>query len=287
MVVARAGQTARVGPQRLAPTLNFQLQFQEFVQREPLPGKFDIAYLLRKMDQVYRAGSRRQRVCFRLPAGRSRTVCRSPDQSRPRLDDLRLVCFEHAPDQRAQPPLRQPFGQRIDRHDAIEMDEVFFTRLDQFRFRMVERARLERNGPAVNQDFVTRVKVLFHERKVPPAAMQPRCAVLQDKFKHRLAPAAPPFCAERDDFSARSPRLAQCQIGDGPKPRSVFVASRPMHQQVARGMNFQPRQLRHALGTNAAQCRERRVERMGWQLVRHDDAYSVQSPKSKVQSFGA
>ena len=108
------------------------------------------------------------------------------------------------------------------------MDEIFFTHLDHFRFRMVDGARLERNGPAVNQDFVTRVKVLFHERQVPPAAMQPRCAILQDEFKHRLAPGPPPFCAESDDFSARSGWLAQRQIGDGPKLRSVFVASRPM-----------------------------------------------------------
>jgi len=47
-------------------------------------------------------------------------------------------------------------------------------------------------------------------------------------------------------------------------------------------MKFQPRQLRHAFGPNAAHGRERRVEWTGWRPVCHDEAYRVQSPKSKV-----
>jgi hypothetical protein len=43
--------------------------------------------------------------------------------------------------------------------------------------------------------------------------------------------------------------------------------------------------LREAFGPNAAHGRQGRDERVGWRPVRHEIAYRVQSPRSKVQSF--
>src|SRR2546426_465746 len=62
----------------------------------------------------------------------------------PRVGDARFILLEHAPNQSPQPALRQVLGQRINRHDPTQMDEILLSRLNDFGFRMVDRARPER-----------------------------------------------------------------------------------------------------------------------------------------------
>ena len=101
----------------------------------------------------------------------------------PRVGDARFILLEHAPNQSPQPALRQVLGQRINRHDPTQMDEILLRRLNDFGFRMVDRARPERYDLAVDQHFVTGAKVLFQERQVPPAAMEPRRAIVEDELE--------------------------------------------------------------------------------------------------------
>ena len=144
---------------------------------------------------------------------------------RPRLEDARLVRFERAPDQRSQPPLRQTFGQRIDRNRERRFAA---NRVQHFGLRMIDGARSQRIGLAVNQHFVSRPKVFFHERQVPPAAVEPCRSVIEDKLEDRFAATAPPFDALRDDLAARGSRLAQSQLGDGRQTPAIFMAPRPV-----------------------------------------------------------
>ena len=50
--------------------------------------------------------------------------------------------FQRAPDQPAQPALRQAFRERIHRRDAVDVDETFLAAFDDFGFGMGHRARL-------------------------------------------------------------------------------------------------------------------------------------------------
>ena len=168
------------------------------------------------------------------------------------------------------------------------MDEIFLALLDCFRFRMVDGARLQIDRLAVNHHFVTGLKVLLHERQVPPAAVQPRRAVVENEFEHRFAAAAPAFDAARDDFAARGGCLVQGQPGNGADMPAVFIAPRPVKQQIEDGMESEPGELRGALRADAAQRGERRRERTGGRgrCRRFGHATFIKSktrsPKSKV-----
>ena len=65
--------------------------------------------------------------------------------------DFVFKFFQRAPDQRAHHARRQAFRQRMNRHDAVDVDEFVVARLDQFGFGMVNVARLERIRFAENQ----------------------------------------------------------------------------------------------------------------------------------------
>ena len=58
--------------------------------------------------------------------------------------DFILKFFQRPPDQPAHHARRQPLRKRMDGDDAIDVDEFIVTRFDEFRFRMLERARAER-----------------------------------------------------------------------------------------------------------------------------------------------
>ena len=92
--------------------------------------------------------------------------------------------FQRPPDESAQPPLRQAFGERIDRRNAVDVDETFLAAFDDFGFRVVHRARLGFDELAEDKHLVANGKILFHERQVPPPAMQPRRAVVEHEFKN-------------------------------------------------------------------------------------------------------
>src|SRR5439155_10902930 len=127
----------------------------------------------------------------------------------------------------------------------------------------VHGARLQRGESAVNQNLVARLKIFFHKRQVPPAAVEVAAAVVEDELEQRLAAAAPALDALGDDFAARRGCFAQSHFGDGTKMPAVFVAAWGMHQEVADGVELEPRQLGQAVEADAAEACQRRVEWMG------------------------
>src|SRR5882724_12535625 len=83
--------------------------------------------------------------------------------------------------------------------------------------------------------------------------MQPARAILENDFKHGFLAVAVSLQAQRDDFAARGTRLIDLHLRDGAEMSPVFIAARAVEQQVFNRVESQPRQLRRALGTDAAQ----------------------------------
>src|SRR2546430_2366115 len=168
------------------------------------------------------------------------------------------------------------------------MNEIFLVCLDDFRFRVVDGARLERIELAVHQDFLTLPEVFSHEREVPPAAVEPRRAVVENELEECFSATAPALYAERDNFAARGGRFVQLQVSDGTEAAAVFITSWTMQQQIADGVNSQPRQLRGAFGADASPRFQRNVERTRgcglWWRPGHATFIesNVRTPKSKV-----
>ena len=84
---------------------------------------------------------------------------------------------------------------------------------------------LSESGFAEDDHLVAHGEVLLHERQVPPAAMQPRRAVVEDKLEDGFGVVIEPLDAEGDDVAARGGRLIELQFGDGPEVAAVFVAA--------------------------------------------------------------
>ena len=143
------------------------------------------------------------------------------------------------------------------------MEEIFFAGFDDFRLRMVDGPRLERNELAISEHFIALLEVFFHERQVPPPAVEPRRAIVQDKFEHRPVPVAPAFDAEGDDLSARRGCLAQPQISHGPNVSPVLVAPgsvKAFWHSITIGFAGK---LGCAFGADTPQPCQRDVERIG------------------------
>ncbi len=186
---------------------------------------------------------------------------------RARLGHGGAELFEQPPHQRAQPALRQPFRQGINRRDAVEMDGCF-QRLDDFGFRVVDRAGAEGTRLAENDHLVARFEIISHEGQVPPAAMQPAGAVVQDQFKKRAAAAHAPRPG-RDGRAASQGGRAQLQIGDALEMAAVLVAERAVQEQVAHGAQVQPLQLRGPFRAHAGHLGQRQLQWI-WRH-RHND----------------
>ena len=125
-----------------------------------------------------------------------------------RLRHFGLKLFQCLPDQRAHHAGGQAIRQRMHRHDAVDVDEFIFAWLDQFRFRMINIARLQRVGFAVHEKFpVHGVPVLHPRLGLPPATMQEGGAVIKHTFEHRPRSALPAFDAGRHNFAAHRGRL--------------------------------------------------------------------------------
>ena len=133
-------------------------------------------------------------------------------------------------------------GQRIDRRDAIEMDQAFLAVLHHLRLRMVDRARLERDRFAEHDHFVADLEIILHERQVPPPAMQPAGAVIQNEFEHGFGAFARPLHPQRLDSSPRDRRDAHLQFKNGTNLAPVVVAGWRVQQQILDCENSQPRQ---------------------------------------------
>src|SRR5262245_50670058 len=123
MVVAAARKRLRFSLKVPAPRLHLALQFDELVQCQSSPGGFWVIAVFREVEHS-----------DRLSLGRK-------TWDLPRLKNLRFNLVQRAPNQRAQPALRQAFGERINRSESAEMDEIFFAGLHHFCFRMVKGAR--------------------------------------------------------------------------------------------------------------------------------------------------
>jgi hypothetical protein len=102
-----------------------------------------------------------------------------------------------------------------------------------------------------NENLVAHREIIFHERQVPPAAMQSRRAVVQDDFKNGFIAAAKTLESERDDFSARRERFVLGEFGNFSEMPAVFVTLGPVQQQIFNRENFQPRELRRAFRADA------------------------------------
>src|SRR5208283_5724172 len=101
-----------------------------------------------------------------------------------------------------------------------------------------------------NENLVAHGEILFHERQVPPAAMQPRRAVVEDDFKDRFAAAAKPFEAGRNDRAACGGRFLHRQFGDGAEMAAVLVSPWPVQEQILDGVNAEPRELCRAFAAD-------------------------------------
>ena len=108
------------------------------------------------------------------------------------------------------------------------MNEALFPGLDDFRLGMVNRAWFNRTQLSKHHDLVADGKVLFHERQVPPSAMQPRSAIVQDQFENRFCVLLEPFDAEGDNGAMGDRRLVQLQLRNGPEVAAVFIPPWPV-----------------------------------------------------------
>ena len=116
--------------------------------------------------------------------------------------------------------------------------------------------------------------------------MEAAGAVAENELEHGLAAAAPAFDALRDDPAARRGGFAQPQFGNGTEMPAVFVAARRVQQQIADGVNSEPRELGGAFGADAPQRCQRRVERIGGRRIWHKRIYRGTRPAWKRQNTG-
>src|SRR5438552_752509 len=108
------------------------------------------------------------------------------------------------------------------------MNQALFPGLDDFRLGMVNRAWFRRTEFSKLHDLVADGEVLFHERQVPPPAMQPRGAIVQDEFENGFCVLLEPFDPERDYRAMRNRRLVQLQLRNGAEVAAVFITPRPV-----------------------------------------------------------
>jgi len=127
-VVAAAWQGARMLMKPSAAPLDGQLQLDQLVQSQPPARGLGIIHLVGKMDLPHGNGPHRE-----IPR----------IQARPGLLERAPVRFECAPDQTAEPALRQPLGQRIDRDDPMQVNGPIVPTLDRLGLRMINPARFE------------------------------------------------------------------------------------------------------------------------------------------------
>ena len=222
--------------------LNLSLQLNELIERQAPPGRLGVGACLREVQQAHRRGARGQ---IERAGGQL--------QLRPRLGDVFFEPGERSPDQRPEPALGQALGERVNRGQAVKVDEVLLAVLDDFRFRVVHGSRLEADRFAEDDHLFAHREVFLHERQVPPPAMQPRRAVIEDELEDGLGVLLVPLNAERDDRAPGGNRLLKRQVGDSPQLPAVLVTPWPMQEQVFDSADLQPSQLRRAFRADAGQ----------------------------------
>src|SRR5260221_4255026 len=111
------------------------------------------------------------------------------------------------------------------------MNEALFPGLDDLRLGMVNRAWLNRTRFSKHNNLVPHGKVLFHEGQIPPAAMQPGGAIVQDEFENGFCVLLEPFDPKRDYSAMRDRRLVQLQLRNRPEVAAILIKPRPGQQQ--------------------------------------------------------
>ena len=256
-IIARAWKTRCQGLKIFAPALNCNLELNKLIERESLPGDIHIRKLLWKVEHM--DGVRPRREIRQDNAGM-------------RFGNMFLETRQRPPDQPAHETLRQALGERIDRRDAIDVDQKLLAAIDDFRLGMVDGARLEGLHLAEDHDFIAHREVVLHVGEIPPAAMQAARAVFEHEFKDRLGALGESLHPLRDDATARSAGSTELQLADGEQVTPILVTIRPVQQQVANGEELQAGKLRGAFRADAIQLRQRSGKRRHGRL-RHGAVY--------------
>src|ERR1043166_8620511 len=106
------------------------------------------------------------------------------------------------------------------------MNRWFLAGFEHRGFGMIDGARFELEHFPENEDVVAGLKIFFHERQIPPPAMQPRRAVVENDFKNRPAAAAVTFQSLGDNNSAGGEGFAQRELGNFARVTAIFVTTR-------------------------------------------------------------
>ena len=245
------GSACALGLEIFPARLDLQLQRDEFIQRQPPPRDFHIGQFLGEMNHVNRVGARRKRSG--VSAERRQLFVETA-----RIREVAALCRGAASNFSS---VRQinPRSQRCGRPSVSgytgAMRLMWMKLSSPPSMTSVSGWSIVRGLVSLSlpkdEHLVADRKILFHERQVPPAAMQPRRAVVENDFKNGFAAAAKTFEAERDDRAARRGRFVLRQFGDFAEMPAVFVTPRPVQQQILDGENVQPRQLRRAFRADA------------------------------------
>ena len=145
--------------------------------------------------------------------------------------DFTLKLFQRPPDQPAHHARRQSLRERMNRDDAIDVDEFIVAGFDEFRFRMLERARAERFRLTERQKLFARDIIILHPPlRLPPAQMEMRRAVIQHALEQTARSFAKSFFPSGNDLATHRHRFTDLQIADGEKLSAIFVTTRFVQQ---------------------------------------------------------
>src|SRR3954467_354224 len=112
---------------------------------------------------------------------------------------------------------------------------------DDLRLRMIYRSRFLADRLAKSDYLIAFREILFHVGSVPPAAVQPRRAVVEYNFEYGFLALREPFYSHRDNFAARCDWFPQANLSDRPKTVSVLVPGWAMQKQLFDGADTQTR----------------------------------------------
>ena len=240
-VIAGAFQRLDLGLKCLSPLADLPLKPDKLLQRQPLASQLGLPEVAGKMHRLERL---RQRQPMTVVAGQQFGVS---------VGYVVGELLNDAPHRAAQPALLDAVGQPVHRHDALEVDELLAL-LGYLRLGVIHRTRFLRLEFAVDVDEVAGFVVALHVRHVPPAAMQPRRAVVDDELEQALAKTHP-LDARRDDRPGDGGIVALGQGLDLVRLVAVLVAPWPVPQQVGDGADAELGQARRALSADTGQRR--------------------------------
>ena len=112
------------------------------------------------------------------------------------------------------------------------------------------------------KDFVAHHEIILHEGQVPPAAVEPGGAVIENDFEDGFLAAPEFFEAQGDDFTASGAGFIEGEFGNGAEMAAVLVAAGRVQEEVTDGKELEPGELLGAFAADAPEgihrCRERR-----------------------------